>query len=347
MRINLNNYEAFFLDYMEGKLGPVQVRELFAFLAMHPELKQELDEFEEVVLGEDIVFENKHTLKKTEYSEDSLIAYTEGLMTPAERRKLELLAAENKELQKEVALYALSRMQPDASIRFRAKAKLKRGGLVVFLQSNPVYMRAAAAVLLLSGLFLLVNKIAFTGEPVKPQPVLANSHVKPVISSVNNSASADLRPSDEKKEKTLATNTGTTNIGSRSKKEIADVTESKIKPQTDSSQRTSPGKALLAENKQGSDPARANEPVLGSAADNAVTHTSYINTRIDDDDSQEDDEPVVLASAAPVKKSFFDKLTSAARKMNALGVKKVNAGEDGKSKSLILGGIVVSESYSN
>lgn len=349
MRINLNNYEAFFLDYKEGTLGAAQLWELFAFLELHPELKEELDAFEEVVLEEDLVFENKESLKKTGHTDESLIAYTEGLLTPAERGNIEALASQNKQLQKELELYKLSRVRPDTSVKFPAKAKLKRGGLVILLRANPVYLRAAAAVLLLLGLLALVNKIAFTGGTEKTQPVLANKNAKPVLPPVNSTASANLQPVAEKNGKALAANTSTANIASRAKKEVANTSEHKIKPQADSSQQAASHQALLADNKQDNAPLREDEPVLVNAAgaDNAVTHTSYINSSVDEDDAEEEEEPVVLASAAPAKKTFFDKLTNAARRVNALGVKSVNANENGKRKSLILGGIVVSESHSN
>ena len=349
MRINLNNYEAFFLDYKEGTLGAAQLRELFAFLELYPELREELDVFEEVVLEEDLVFENKESLKKTGHADESLIAYTEGLLMPAERDNIEALASQNKQLQKELELYKLSKVQPDTSVGFPSKAKLKRGGLVILLRANPVYLRAAAAVLLLLGLLAVVNKIAFTGETEKSQPVLANTNAKPVLPPVHNTASANLRSAGEKNGRTLAASTSTANISARAKREVANASEHKAKPQADSSQQAAPGQALLAENKQDSAPLREDEPVLvnAAAADNAVTHTSYINASVGEDDAEAEEEPVVLASAAPAKKTFFDKLTNAARKVNAMGVKNVNADEDGEKKSLIIGGFVVSESYSN
>ena len=43
-KIDLNNYEAYFLDLMEGTLSAEEKHDLFAFLELHPELKAEMEE---------------------------------------------------------------------------------------------------------------------------------------------------------------------------------------------------------------------------------------------------------------------------------------------------------------
>ena len=50
MKINRNNYEAYFLDYIEGTLGFAEKAELEAFLVINPDLKIELDNFETISL---------------------------------------------------------------------------------------------------------------------------------------------------------------------------------------------------------------------------------------------------------------------------------------------------------
>ena len=44
MLININNYEIYFMDYLDGNLNPDQESELMAFLSLHPDKKQELEE---------------------------------------------------------------------------------------------------------------------------------------------------------------------------------------------------------------------------------------------------------------------------------------------------------------
>ena len=49
-KINLNNYEAFFLDYAEGNLPAEQVAMLEDFLNTHPHLRKELEQFDMITL---------------------------------------------------------------------------------------------------------------------------------------------------------------------------------------------------------------------------------------------------------------------------------------------------------
>lgn len=50
-KINIHNYEAFFLDFAEGNLSPDQILEFEAFLEGHPELRDELAGFEIITLS--------------------------------------------------------------------------------------------------------------------------------------------------------------------------------------------------------------------------------------------------------------------------------------------------------
>ncbi len=86
-KINLDNYEAYFLDLMEGNLAEDDRRELAVFLNLHPELKAEMEEdFGEVTLAPaETTFEGKSNLKASEESfpiskkniEDLMIAHIE------------------------------------------------------------------------------------------------------------------------------------------------------------------------------------------------------------------------------------------------------------------------------
>ena len=106
MNINKNNYEAYFLDYHEGNLSPQEVADLFLFLAEHPELKKELDDFENVTLADfqTPVFENKESLKKNitpDNREDYFIRAIEGNLDANEIILLQTFLTKNPEFLKE------------------------------------------------------------------------------------------------------------------------------------------------------------------------------------------------------------------------------------------------------
>src|ERR1051325_1275830 len=132
MRIDKNNYEAFFLDYYEGTLTDTQVQELMAFLEQHPHLKVEFDSFENVSLHEFeevISLENKEQLKKEEVNENNFdlfaIAYAEGRLSPAEQRSLFAFIEKNPAYSSQLELYRKT-ILPVENIIFDAKQNLKK-----------------------------------------------------------------------------------------------------------------------------------------------------------------------------------------------------------------------------
>ncbi|MEZ5013410.1 MAG: hypothetical protein R2794_03900 [Chitinophagales bacterium] len=66
--ININNYEEWMVEHIEGALNPAEESQLAEFLSFHPELRAELDMFSQTILKPDtsIVFEGKDALLQKE-----------------------------------------------------------------------------------------------------------------------------------------------------------------------------------------------------------------------------------------------------------------------------------------
>lgn len=183
--INLNNYEAWFLDYFEGNLNEAQITELNSFLDKNPELRAEFEgHFENVTLEtESINFNLKDELKKPalinhENVDDFMIAENEGLLD--NRVKLELGAfVEANNLEADRKLYSLVYLAKTNAIRFPNKEKLKKGRAIV-----PLFIRyaAAAAIALLIAFALFYN---FGKESSKPRFAEENPIVNPVEELIN------------------------------------------------------------------------------------------------------------------------------------------------------------------
>src|ERR1035437_8682868 len=130
MKITRDNYESFFLDYLEGKLKISQIDEFLDFLEQNRDLKDELHQFENVHLPEEqIFFTDKGKLYKsvsdqTVIHENKLIAYLEGDLEKEERIGFEAYLANHQELQKEYNLFVKTRLIPDSEIRIPDKHKL-------------------------------------------------------------------------------------------------------------------------------------------------------------------------------------------------------------------------------
>ena len=86
MKITRDNYEPFFLDYLEGNLDENKIDQFLDFLEKNPDLKEELQLFEHVNLPEEhFDFSGKESLYKSAAEEklmleNKVIAYLEGDM---------------------------------------------------------------------------------------------------------------------------------------------------------------------------------------------------------------------------------------------------------------------------
>lgn len=137
MKINRDNYEAYFLDYHEGQLSSGMVQEVLLFVQQNPDLKSIFDGFEAVslVADQNIVFENKSSLKKNQVFatsqvnelnyEEFLLNETEGLLTDDQLASLEEFISINPHFEKDRRLYALAHLSSNENIVFEAKELLK------------------------------------------------------------------------------------------------------------------------------------------------------------------------------------------------------------------------------
>lgn len=350
MQIDLHNYEAFFLDYKEGNLSAAQEKELFAFLEQYPELRAELDAYEALMIEPVEQFEGKENLKKTEFGREALVAYTEGLLTAEEKKELETLAAKNNALAKELNLYKSTVLQADKSIVFPNKIRLKRGGVIVFLQSNTAYLRVAAAILLMVGLYFLLDRMSRPGEKKNvPEELAAGNPVRPEVENEKK-----MNPSYQGNAVLTAT------VNAESVAENGDAIRSlhknhrtqhplKVKAEKQDTQKIINGAennpvAIESDNKGIKE---QEEPVaVANATKQETDHVYEFNyARPDVDDKDEKTEPVL--AMAPSKKTFFQKVSGLARKANGLGAKNINSEDNGGKNSILLGGLVVTESFSN
>ena len=152
MRVTRDNYEAFFLDYLEGNLEEDKVDQFLDFLEQNPDLKEELQLFEQVAIPEEkVVFEGKQHLYKSaangeQLLDNRMIACFEGDLDDEERRLFESYLAAHPMLQKEYELFSKTRLVPDKNIHFPHKKKLyRKSGYAIALN----WMARAAAVLVL------------------------------------------------------------------------------------------------------------------------------------------------------------------------------------------------------
>ena len=160
-RISIFNYEAFYLDHLEGTLGEEDTALLLAFLEDHPELVVEDDDF--ILLdpkNDTSIFTDKDSLKMVSDEaaiglsnvEYFLVAEAEGQLTTSKQKELNSFVSQHPQLEKERAYLAAMFLKADESIVYANKAGLKRKGAIVFW---PYIALAAASILI--AFFVLMN----------------------------------------------------------------------------------------------------------------------------------------------------------------------------------------------
>lgn len=188
-RISIFNYEAFYLDFLEGTLSEEETALFLAFLEEHPELQlddENLFAIEDDQVALDTSF--KENLKQLNFEttvitlnnvEQFLIAQTEGLLSSTKRAELNVFLSKDPSLLHAQRLYANTKLNPDLSIVFEEKSSLKQARRIALW---PILSMAAAA---------SVAVFFFLGNPSTDTAQMAGTtariHVKLPVKDVNQS----------------------------------------------------------------------------------------------------------------------------------------------------------------
>jgi hypothetical protein len=159
MIINRDNYQAYFLDFVEGKLSPEQSEMLHRFLKFNPDLADEFDELQTFraygLIPEPLEFPAKELLKKRFPSESDAvtwgnfdmycIAYLENDLSEKQRRLFEKFMADHPEAESQFATYKFTFLKQE-TVLFPSKEQLKHSRKVLFDRRILIPFAAAAAV---------------------------------------------------------------------------------------------------------------------------------------------------------------------------------------------------------
>lgn len=156
--ITIANYEAYYLDYLEGNLSDELVAAFELFLAAHPELA--IDGDLEILLPESIQMDafEKEILKKDPDlntaigQEVGLIADFEGVLSPADQLILETHKTANPTLKHDSRILAYTTLKPDLSL-VTSKENLYRKEIALFTYPR-IYRAAGIAAIFVVGFFL-------------------------------------------------------------------------------------------------------------------------------------------------------------------------------------------------
>ncbi len=190
-KITVDNYEAFFLDYIEGNLDEATKLELESFLLLHPHLKDELDQaYAFQLTPETIIYDGKDALKKFQFENmpvngatfaDFCIAAHEGLLSENKKEELAIFMQADGTLLQEYIAYGKTILKPE-TIVCPAKDKLYREVPVVKFRTIYIWRSVAAGLVLLVGIYTsFFNERAIEQPRLVEQIPSPNKFSEPVV----------------------------------------------------------------------------------------------------------------------------------------------------------------------
>ena len=155
--ITRENYEIYFMDYMDGNLSARERAEVETFLLVHPDLRELLDGMNEVWLEVPVeVFDKKEEIKRTVREREIeyyAIATAEGVITGEEQTWVDG-NVDKDVFEREVEMYAKVKVKPDPICRFEGKVGVyRKSGAVLFVKRYA----AMAAVVALGGVVAIYS----------------------------------------------------------------------------------------------------------------------------------------------------------------------------------------------
>lgn len=161
MKITRANYEAWVIDYIEGRLSETEQAELHVFLTAHPDLEVDFDlplaGDLEIAASSELDFSHLRVAPEFDDRELWLAAVAEGDLTG----RMADAAREDSKTQAEIAVYSRMRLVPDAAVVYPNKGELKRTPVIALR----AFIRYTAAAAVLIAVF--ASAFFFTGnDPV-------------------------------------------------------------------------------------------------------------------------------------------------------------------------------------
>lgn len=192
--IHIDNYESFYLDYLEGTLSESERAEFEEFLAAHPELQVDEDL---LILDDAPEFMDaleKELLKKEErsISKENLdyfaIGQVEQVLSPREEELLKTYLLAHPEAKKTIEAYQETRLEVQ-TVRYANKEELKEKEVTFISWRFIAGMASAAAVLLL---FFQLGM----GSNEEPQTTVAQGNTKQEDNKQNSKPEAQGQDAD-------------------------------------------------------------------------------------------------------------------------------------------------------
>jgi hypothetical protein len=192
--INRENYEEFFLSYVDNEL-PAETRlAVERFVAAHPDLKDELELLLQCRIQpesdeSDFVFPGKSSLLQYE---ESFLLYVDGELDESGKKKVEELTREHPRLERELQRLSITVSQPDPAIVFPDKENLYRSDKRRRVVMLPWFQVGAAAAVLAA---IILLALPHSHKTDGASNAIAGAATPPAKAAVKNKPTTPVTPS--------------------------------------------------------------------------------------------------------------------------------------------------------
>jgi hypothetical protein len=150
--INLENYEVYIIDYLDGKLTSSEVDELLLFLDLHPTIKDDFYAISQAnlqVIDNCETYPDKEKLKKVYEGDinqnnisDFLISKIENNLNQNQTKELENYISFFPEAKKELIFFENTRVKPNLALKFPDKDLLYKKEISIVFYLNRISIAA-------------------------------------------------------------------------------------------------------------------------------------------------------------------------------------------------------------
>lgn len=179
-KVNLNNYEIFALDYIEGNLSMEDSAAFNLFLQNHPEIRNEINNLKNdpINFESDVEFDQKLNLKKEALLNEDInlsnyqnyfVAFHEGDLSDKSKSKVDEFVNQNTSTTEAFTLFSKIRFTLDKTVHYPLKRQLKKPTPLVFLYRG---LRVAASLALILGVswyFIQPKEKHYTQRTIVPK----------------------------------------------------------------------------------------------------------------------------------------------------------------------------------
>ena len=176
MNINRNNYEEFFLLYVDNELPAAQRKIVESFVRDNPDLAEELALLQQskLIPENSLSFDHKELLFKSEIDdwinqtnyEEFFLLYVDNELDEEVKRAVEKFALKHPHLKTELEILKKARLEPDHDIVFKGKENLYRKEERKIIWMPWLRIAAAVLIVMMASLFVYVYKSSHTNQPV-------------------------------------------------------------------------------------------------------------------------------------------------------------------------------------